>query len=266
MGLGVVCLVTLVLFGSSWSGAAQAQAPAAQQAPPQRIQVTTTQLKPDMVAIWENLVRTELIPAQKKINLPWRHTFANGPFGNGFTRVAITPVVNYAQYDQPTPITRAVNAAAAAAYAAKINTTIQSQVTDILTLQTNNSIISGATAMQPFVVVTTYAVQSGRGPDFGTTLREDFLPAYRKAGVRDFWVYAPNFGTVPAGFRALVRPVAKFAELDDAALLQKGGLSQEQIAKVNARRDAVAAGTTQVVYRFIPELSYGMPATPRSTN
>jgi hypothetical protein len=42
-----------------------------------------------------------------------------------------------------------VNPAAAATYGAKINTTIDSQTTNILTLQPNNSIISGATATQP---------------------------------------------------------------------------------------------------------------------
>jgi len=54
MGLGVVSLVTLVFVGSSWSGASQAQAPAAQQASQLRIQVTTTQLKPT----WSRYGRT----------------------------------------------------------------------------------------------------------------------------------------------------------------------------------------------------------------
>ena len=41
--------------------------------------------------------------------MPWRHTFANGPFGDGFVRITATPVVNYAQYDQPGIMARAVN-------------------------------------------------------------------------------------------------------------------------------------------------------------
>ena len=263
MGLCAV-FVTLVLLGMPWSDVSQAQAPAAPQ-PPLRIQVTTTQLKPDTVAIWEDLVRNELIPAQKKMNVPWRHTFANGPFGEGFTRVTVTPVTNYAQYDQPGAIARAVNPAAAAAYGAKVNTTIVSTNTDILTLQANNSIVSGATTMQPFVVVTTYKVQRDRVADFGASIREDFLPAYRKAGVRDFWVYAPAFGTIDAAERVLVRPIARLADLDQG-LFQRAGLTQEQINKINARRNAISEGTSQVVYRFIPELSYGMPPAPPGTN
>lgn len=260
--VSVVSFVTLVLLGIPWEGASQAPAAAA----PQRIQVTTTQLKPDMVAIWEDLVRNELIPAQKKVNIPWRRTFANGPFGNGFVRITVTPVVNYAQYDQPGAIARAVNQAAATAYGAKINTTIVSTQTTILTLQPNNSIVSGAPTMPPFAVVTTYHVQSGRGAEFAASMREDFLPAYRKAGVRDYWFYVPNFGTGPAGERTLVRPIAKYAELDEQGLLVKAGLTQPQIDKLNARRNAVSEGTTNVVYRFIPDLSYGTPPTPSTTN
>jgi hypothetical protein len=126
MGIGAICFVTLVLLGFTSSSTSHAQAPAGPAAAPQRIQVTYTQLKPDMVATWEDLVRKELIPAQKKVNVPWRHTFANGPFGDGFMRLTVTPVASYAQYDQPGAIARAVNQAAAAAYAAKINTTIVS--------------------------------------------------------------------------------------------------------------------------------------------
>jgi hypothetical protein len=262
MGLGVVSLVTLVLVGVPWSGTSQAQAPAA----PPRIQVTITHLKPDMVAIWQDLVRNELIPAQKKVNVPWRHTFANGAVGDGFVRVTVTPVVNYAQYDQPGVIARAVNPAAQAAYGAKINTTVESQTTNILTLQPNNSIISGAATMQPFVVVTTYRVQSGRGAEFAASIREDFLPPYRKAGVRDYWFYVASFGNIPAGERTLVRPIAKYAELDEPGFLTKAGFTQAQIDKVNARRNAVSEGVTNVVYRFIPELSYGMPPAPPATN
>ena len=49
----------------------RAQAPA-QQTPPERIQVTIIQVKPDMQTTWEDLQKNEMIPAQKKAGLPWR--------------------------------------------------------------------------------------------------------------------------------------------------------------------------------------------------
>jgi hypothetical protein len=120
--------------------------------------------------------------------------------------------------------------------------------------------------MPPLLHWSAFAVEPGRGPEFGASIREDVLPAYKKAGVRDFWVYGPNFGNVGAGYRALVSPLAKYADFDATGLLQRAGLSPDQIAKMNARRDAVAVGTENVVYRFIPELSYGMPPVPPGTN
>jgi hypothetical protein len=105
------------------------------------------------------------------------------------------------------------------------------------------------------VLVTTYRVQSGRGAEFAASIREDFLPPYRKAGVRDYWFDVATAGNVPAGERTLVRPLAKYAEFDEPGFLTKAGFTQAQIDKLNARRNAVSEGVTNVVYRFIPDLS-----------
>jgi len=243
----------------------RAQAPA-QQGPPQRIVVTVTQLKPDMVATWEDLQKNELIPAQKKTGLPWRHTLGNGASGQGFTRVSIGPLANYAQLDMPGFITRAVSAEANANYNAKIRPTIESQRQSIATLQTDLSIQSNATTMLAFQVVQSVELLPGKGNDFAASMREDYLPAYKKAGVKDYWVFTTNQGG-PGGERILVRPIAKYADLDKPALLVQAGLSQEQQDKIGARRNATLAnGARTEVYRFIPELSYGSPGPVRQTN
>ena len=266
MGFVGVSFATLVVLSTPWNTVSLAQAPAAQQAPPQRIQVSVTQIKPDMILAWEDLVKHELIPAQKKVNIPWRHTFGSGAVGQQFVRVTVTPVTTYAQFDQPAVLTRAVDAAANANYNAKTRPTLESVHTRVMTLRQDLSIVSGATTMQPLVVVQTLRLLPGRGAAFTASMVEDFLPAYRKAGVRDYWVYATNFGA-PGGEFTLVRPAAKYAELDQPGLLARAGLAQPAIDKMNARRDPILSGGIEtVVERFIPELSYGMPATPRGTN
>jgi hypothetical protein len=243
-------------------GRAQAPAP-----PPQpRVQVTIIQLKPDMMTTWEDLQKNEMIPAQKKAGLPWRHTMANGASGQGFTRVTIVPLANYAQLDMPGFIQRAVSAEANANYNAKLRTTIQSQRAEIYTLQTNASIISTATTMPQFQVVQTTRVLAGKGDEFLASLTQDYLPNYKKAGVKDYWVFTLNQGG-PGGQRVLVRPIDKYAELDKPGLLAQAGLTEEQQDKIGARRNAVlATGVETEVFRFIPELSYGMPGQVRATN
>ena len=244
----------------------RAQTPAQQQPPPQRIQVTVIQLKPDMMTTWEDLQKNEMIPAQKKAGLPWRHTLANGASGQGFTRVTIVPLANYAQLDMPGFLTRAVSAEANANYNAKLRPTIESQRAAIATLQPDLSIMSNATTMLGFQVVQTVELLPGKGDDFAASMKEDYLPAYKKAGVKDYWVFNTNQGG-PGGERVLVRPIAKYADLDRPGLLAQAGLSEEAQDKIGARRNATLAnGIRTEVYRFIPELSYGAPAPSRSTN
>jgi hypothetical protein len=259
----VVAAIALAVIAA----VSRAQAPAQQGPPPQRIVVTVTQLKPDMVTTWEDLQKNELIPAQKKAGLPWRHTLGNGISGQSFTRISIGPLANYAQLDMPGGfITRAVSAEANANYNAKIRPTIESQHQSIATLQADLSIMSNSTTMLGLQVVQSLQVLPGKGGDFAASMREDYLPAYKKAGVKDYWVFVTTQGG-PGGERILVRPIAKYADLDRPGLLAQAGLSEEQQAKIGARRNAtLASGVRTEVFRFIPELSYGTAAPVRQTN
>lgn len=259
--IGVAAIVLAVIVAVS-----RAQAPAQQQPPPQRIVITVTQLRPEMVATWEDLQKNELIPAQKKAGLAWRHTLGNGASGQSFTRVTIAPIANYAQLDMPGFITRAISAEANANYNAKIRPTIESQRQAIATLQTDLSIVSNSATMDALQVVQTVELLPGKGDDFAASMSQDYLPAYKKAGVKDYWVFNTNQGG-PGGERVLVRPIAKYADLDKPGLLAQAGLSQEAQDKIGARRNATLAnGIRTEVFRFIPELSYGTPAPSRSTN
>jgi hypothetical protein len=218
-----------------------------------------------MITTWDDLQRNELIPAQKKAGLPWRHTLGNGISGQSFTRVTIGPLARFADLDMPGGfITRAVSAEANANYNAKIRPTILSQRNSIMTLQVNDSIVSNATTMLPLQVVQMFHPGPGKGGEFAASLREDYLPAYKKAGVKDFWVFTTNQGEPGV---VLVRPIANYAELDKPGLLQQAGLTEDQQTKIGARRNATLAGPTETnVFRFIPELSYGMPGQVRATN
>src|SRR2546421_6059414 len=148
----VLVVAAIALAGIAVFNRAQAQG---QQPPAVRIQVVVIQLKPDMMTTWEDLQKNEMIPAQKKAGLPWRHTLANGASGPGFTRITIVPLANYAQLDMPGFIQRAVSAEANANYNAKLRTTILSQHTAIATFQPDLSIQSNATTPLGFQVVQT---------------------------------------------------------------------------------------------------------------
>ena len=137
-GPRAIALIVIVAAVSiaAFVAVSRAQGPA-QPAQP-RIVVTVTQLRPDMITTWEDLQKNEMIPAQKKAGLPWRHTLGNGISGQSFTRVTIGPLAKYAELDMPGGfITRAVSAEANANYNAKLRPTILSQRNSIMTLQVN---------------------------------------------------------------------------------------------------------------------------------
>ena len=242
-----------------------AAALAAQQAPPpQRISVNVTQVKPEMLQAYQDLIRNEGVPAYKKAGIAWRHVFANGPFGQGFTFVTVTPITNYAQYDQqPGPIARAIGADGAAKYNAKLRAMIVSQHTTASTLQQNLSLVSNASTPAAFVVVQTIQPLPGRGNEYNAITEKEYVPIYKKAGIKDYWFYINNFGVPQSA--TIVRPISKLAELDQPNPLAEAmnkALGAEAAQKLNLRRNALLSviGPTEV-QRFVPELSFGMPNT-----
>jgi hypothetical protein len=87
----------------------------------------------------------------------------------------------------------------------------------------------------------------------------DFLPAFKKAGVKDFWVYNTNFGG--NGEVATVRPVAKFADLDQN-LFAAANLPQEALQQMFAKRAGTVTNVATDIIRLVPDVSYGVPGAP----
>jgi hypothetical protein len=265
-GFLVAAAVGVAAAGTSM-GLAQGRGGATtQQAPPQRTLLQIAQVKPDMIGTFEDLIKNELIPAQKKAGVAYRWTFANGPMGGqGFTFVGVQPITSYAQFDQGPAIQRAMGADWYANYNAKLRATLVSTRSFVQTLRADLSIQSGSPTAPPLAQVQTFQVAPGKGEEFTRIMTSDYLPNYKKAGVKDFWAFAINFGDVPAGQIVTVRSLSKYADLDGPGLLQKAGLSPEAAAQINARRAAVASGVSNTVVRFVPEMSFGSPA-PRPSS
>jgi hypothetical protein len=262
--------VAALALALSWTTArAQGQrgGGAAQQPPPVRLRIQVTQVKPDMAAAYQDVIKNEIVPALKKAGQPWQWVFANGAVGEGATFVTARPIANYAEFDQPGMLGKALGPEGAAKVVAKITPTVIGNRSWVQTLNQNMSIVSNAAAPPALVVVQDFDVIPGKNADFARIMTSEFLPAMKKAGVKDFWVYNTNIGG-PGGRVSTVRPIAKYAELDPqpgGGLLVRGGLTPEAAQQLNASRAALFSRTETNVYRFVPELSFGMPA-PRPAN
>lgn len=253
----------LLAVGVAWTIMGRAQGGASAQPPPQRIVVAVTQVKPEMIGTYEDLIKNIANPALQKAGVPWRATWATAS-GQGFTRISVQPLANYAQLDQPGALQRGLGADGVANYNAKLRPTIESTHTYMQTLRQDLSILSGSNTPPAFAVVQTFQVAPGKGDEFTSSMTSDYLPNYKKAGVKDFWAYATNFGS-GGGQIVTVRPISKYAELDQPGLLNRAGLSPEAAGKIGARRAAVASVIDNEVIRFVPELSFGTPQV-RATN
>jgi hypothetical protein len=269
----VVRMVLAVAMGvCTWHASANAQtapaggAAAAQAQPPQRIVVTTTQVEPEMLTAWQELIRTEAIPAQKKAGVPWRSTFTSaGPGGPAFTYVTVTPLPNYAVLDQGNPLQRAMGAEGMAKYNAKLRPMIVTTKSVIQTLIPSASIQSNSATPSPLLRVTTVQLIQGKVQEWTQLTAKEFVPAFKKAGVADHWVFATNYGGSVLE-RVIVTPMAKWADLD-----QPGGgpvaraLGQEAAQKLNQQRNALTANTEVTILRYLPDLSFGTPGRPTSS-
>jgi hypothetical protein len=266
--LSIVATSVAVVVAWTALGAAQGQrgaggrgGAAAPQAPAVRLQVQMTQVKPEMLGTYQDLIKNELIPGLKKAGVQFRWTYANGPSGQGFTFISAQPVTNYAQFDQPGALQKAIGADGVANFNAKLRPTLVSQHTYLQTLRQDLSIQSNSPTPPALLVVQSFQIAPGKGNDFTSSMTSDYLPNFKKAGVKDFWAYATNFGA-PGGQIVTVRAIAKYAELDEPGLLNKAGLTQDAIQQIGARRAAVASVIENNLVRLVPELSFGSPSAP----
>lgn len=206
-----------------------------------------------MIDAYHALVRDELVPAQKKAGLPWRATYRPASYGDAFTFVAVLPVANYAQFDQPNPVQKALGDRAAK-FNQRLRQMILSRETIGQTLQPEFSIESGSTTHAPLILVQQRKLLPGRAAEFNQLLTSQLLPAYRKAGIKDFWMHFTNFGA-PIG-RTSVRPIASFAELDSPQSPLAKALGAEAAQKINQQLIAMTDTLENTVMRLVPELSY----------
>jgi hypothetical protein len=224
--------------------------------------VQTVQVKPEKLSAWLELQRNETLPALKKAGSPWRWAFSNGgPVGPGFTYTLVGPIDNYAQFDSGPAVRRGMTPEAYTAYVEKERTMLVATSAVVQTLLPNASIVSGSSTAPPLAVVTTVQLLPGRGQEFASLTATDFLPAMKKAGVTDYWVFATNFGG-PPGQRTIVSPISKWADLDGPNPLTRA-LGAEAAQKVNLKRVQLTTGAELTVVSFVPDLSFGAPTPPK---
>jgi hypothetical protein len=217
--------------------------------------VTSTQIKPEFRQEYE-AAQKELAAAYKKAGMPSR-VVVQTILGDYAEYISIAPITKLADLDGPTPAARALGEAASQKLIKRLGGYVVA-----VHRSTNLALpeISINTPMEnpgEYAEVMIMRLFPGKAADFTAFMKNDFLPAMKKADVANFWVSRPIFGGDLLE-RIAVRPIHKMAELDGGPLIPKT-LGQEGAHRLAEKRNAIVQSTSYIVVRVRPDLSL-MPA------
>jgi hypothetical protein len=214
--------------------------------------VTMTTIKPEMRTEFEAWQK-QMTAAFKKAEIPSRAVLQT-TMGNLFEYVTVSPLAHFADLDGPNPFERALGKEEAAnlmrkgaAYITSAHR-IASMALDDMSIQTQTPVPA------PYAVVTILRVVPGKGPDFAAWMKNEYMPAMKKAEVKNFWVNQTVFGGDP-NERVTVRPVNAMGELDGGPVLTKA-LGEEGARKLMNKTVGMVDSVQFRIVRYRPDLSY----------
>ena len=213
--------------------------------------ITFTSIKPEMRSEYEAWQK-QLSAAYKKAEVPSR-TVVQTIMGDLFEYVSIAPLAKFADFDGASPVERALGKEPAAAFMRKGATyitsarRIASQDMDDLSIHTQSD--AGA-----YAVVTILRLLPGKVPEFNAWMKDEYLPAIKKAEMKQFWVSQTVFGGDRLQ-RVTVRPIRSMSEIDSGPPLIKA-LGADEAAKIDARRATLIDSAEMVITKHRPDLSY----------
>ena len=227
------------------------------QTGPQWSVITTAQIRPEFRQEFE-AAEKEISAAYKKAGVPYR-LVVQTILGDLTEYTTIAPQSKFAEMDGPSVIERAMGEAASQKFLRRIGgyLTAAHRVTalsmDDISIQTPGD--PGA-----FAHVTTWRLAPGKGEEFVAFMKNDYVPAMKKADVANFYVSRPVFGG-DLSERVMVRPMHKLAELDAGPLITKA-LGTEGARQLNAKQAGIVESVHFVVVRLRLDLSF-MPPPPK---
>ena len=247
--------------GALWAVLAVATVPAAlaQSMPaPKWSVVTFTTVKPEMRSQYEAWQK-EVTAAFRKADVPSR-AVVQTLMGDLFEYISIYPISRFADLDGPSPIEHALGKEEAASLLQK-GSQYLSSAHRIASLAIDDlSIRTQTPNPAPYAMVAIVRLVAGKDADFEAWMKDQYLPAMKKAELKNLWVSQTVFGGDP-NERVAVRPMEKMAEIDAGPLTAKA-LGKEGARKLMSASAGIIDSVQYRVVRYRPDLSYNMTAPP----
>jgi hypothetical protein len=253
----VVCaLISAPGMEAQASGGRAAQPGAAASATPQRnwYSVSIFTVKPERASEFVELMKTQTIPMQQKGGVKFRETWQSGaPFGDAFMYAVVTPVTNFAEYDQP-PLPIRILGDGARAYQDKLTSMLVSRRTLAVQDRAELSLAPAADAKIVGAILQDVTVLSGHAEQYEVYIKNDVLPVLKKADAVGSSVSRTVFGGNANEYHILTY-LSSFADIDKGPA-QLRVLGQAGAAALAAKGSAHISSIERTILRYVPDLSF----------
>jgi hypothetical protein len=226
------------------------------QAPPQRqwLMITVVHVKPEMLTDYMNFQKNEAIPTLQKGGVKERSAWQEAAFGEAFQYVFITPIDSLAQFDGDSPVQKALGKEGAEAYLAKARTFVSSVHTYGSLTRPDLSYVPEMMGAPKLAVITTVNIAPGRRTQFEKLLKDEVVPAMKKAGVKGFFVSQTAFGGDGNAYASLAL-YDNFAEIGKGSPLTRA-LGPEGAVKLGQKFAGIMTHIESSIQRYNADLSF----------
>ena len=231
----------------------------AAQADRQYVRLSEIRVKPEAMADWMEIQKTEAIPMEKKAGSPWRQVWSSG--NEFFDRLIIEPIATLADLDGGNLAVRTIGAEESAALHARIQRTANGDRSVIAEVRPDLGY--GPPPQRPrLAVLTIIDVAHGQARGFEAFLKTEAVPALKKDGTAWMSVMQVLFGD-DANRYFVWTPTANYAELSKGNPLERGFGADGALVLAEKTRAMIVRFERRVV-RYSNDLSYiNTPAAPR---
>jgi hypothetical protein len=258
----VVGVMSVTDVATQQAGSKPTQAPAAAATPPAAptfIRLAIVEIRPDMVADYLAMQKSETIPALQKAGVPYRHAWRTGQFGTGFTVAYLSPIKSFAMLDEPNPVVKALGEEGARQHGMKMAKFIASSRTYALRDRPDLGIKTEGAPMAKLGVLASVEVVPGRAIEWETILKNEWTPALKKAGVASYGVSQVVFGG-SAGQYYTFTPLENYAQLDGGHPIIKA-IGEAGMNRIMAKMGPSTRSVERFIIRYDEELSFRMQQT-----
>lgn len=237
-----------------------AQAPKPSAEAPQLLLVSFTKVRPGMGPKYVDLQTKEVMPAQKKGGALGRQVWSSGIGAPAREFVFISPIRNMAQFDDESPMMKALGQEGAAALNARLAELAEPLGSSIVRTRPDlHYELAPGGPNPPLAVVTIVEVVPGKRMEFEAFLKKDVIPAMQKAKAHSYAVLEVMYGENTGGYITAIG-------MDSYATIGKGhpfqiALGEDGARKLEGRAAGIVSKITRFITRYRPELSWSAQST-----